>query len=70
MALPYRGWKSTKLHLALIAMGLLTLVYGLAGFPVDAFASYATALIAATGVYSSAAAAEKFRRPAPPHGEA
>jgi hypothetical protein len=62
----YRGWKSTKLHLALITMGIITGVYALAGFPVAAFGEFTMAITAAAGIYSSTAAAEKFVRPEPP----
>lgn len=63
----YRGWRSTKLHLALITMALVTGVYALTGFHVAAFGEYTMALIGAAGIYSSAAAVEKFaaRAPAP-----
>jgi ABC-type transporter Mla subunit MlaD len=50
----YRGWKSTKLHLALIAMGLVTGVYAFAGFPGDQFPTYCMTLTAAAGIYSGA----------------
>jgi hypothetical protein len=62
----YRGWRSTKLHLSLITMGLITFVYGMAGFPPAAFGEYTLALISAAGIYSAAATTEKFVRPAPP----
>ena len=62
----YRGWRSTKLHLALIAMAAILAVYVAAGLPPDQFGNYCTALIAATGIYSGAAAAEKFRKDGPP----
>jgi hypothetical protein len=62
----YRGWRSTKLHLSLITMGLITLVYGLAGCPAAAFGEYTLAIISAAGIYSAAATTEKFVRPAPP----
>ena len=56
-------WKSTKLHLALIAMATLTAVYAFSGFPVAAFGEYTIGLITATGIYSGARAAEKFVKP-------
>lgn len=59
----YRGWKSTKLHLALIVMGLMTAVYALAGFPPAAFGEFCFGLVSAAGVYSGAHAAEKFAKP-------
>ncbi len=55
-----RGWKSTKLHLALITMATVTVVYGFTGFNQAAFGEYAMALIGAAGIYSTTAAAEKF----------
>lgn len=61
----WRGWRSTKLHLALIVIGVLTVVYAAMGFPAGLFSIYTTAVIAAGGLYSGAAAAEKFA-PAPP----
>lgn len=62
----YRGWKSTKLHLALITMVILTVVYGIIGFPEAAFSQWSMALITAAGIYSASAAAEKFTTPQPP----
>ncbi len=56
----YRGWRSTKLHLALITMALITLVYSFAGFPESQFGTYCTALITAAGIFSGAAVAERF----------
>lgn len=61
----YRGWRSTKLHLALVTMALVTTVYGLAGFPPAAFGEFCMTIIAAAGIYSGAATAEKFV-PRPP----
>ncbi len=60
------GWHSTKLHLALIAMALISLAYAFTRFSEGVFGTYCTALIAATGVYSGTAAAEKFVKPKPP----
>lgn len=62
------GWHSTKLHLSLIGMGLVTIVYGLAGFPVMAFGEYCLALGTFAGIYSGARVSESFaQRPkAPP----
>lgn len=59
----YRGWRSTKLHLALITMGLATFAFGLAGAPDALFGEYCMALAAAGGVYSTSSAAEKFAKP-------
>ncbi len=62
----YRGWHSTKLHLALITMGLISIGYGLTGFSPTLFGEYCMALIAAAGVYSGSSVAEKLtgKRPA------
>lgn len=59
-------WKSTKLHLALIAMALMTAAYARTGFAADQFSNYCMWLTAAAGIYSSSSAAEKFVKPAPP----
>lgn len=56
----YHGWKSTKLHLALITMVLVCGGYVATGFASDLFSTFCTALLAAAGIYSSAATAEKF----------
>lgn len=55
-----RGWKSTKLQLALITMSIITVVYGLTGFSEAAFGEYTMALLGAAGIYSTTNAAEKF----------
>ncbi len=55
-----RGWKSTKLHLALITMTTITIVYGFTGFHQAAFGEFCMALIGASGIYSAANAAQKF----------
>ncbi len=55
---PNRGWKSTKLHLSLITMGLMTLAYYFAA--TASFDAYCNSLLFAAGIYTSAAAAEKF----------
>ena len=55
-----RGWKSTKLQLALITMSIVTVVYGLTGFSKAAFGEYTMALLGAAGIYSTTNAAEKF----------
>jgi len=59
----YRGWRSTKLHLALITMALVTLVYSLAGFPTDQFGTYCFTVTSAAGIFSGAAVAERFSKP-------
>lgn len=69
MSAPYRsGWKSTKLHLSLITMGVLTLVYvfvvARTGEPAG-FGEYCIAMISAAGIYSGSRVAESFaQRPA------
>jgi hypothetical protein len=57
-----RGWGSTKLHLALIAMGLISAAYVSAGSPSEMFGTFTMGILGAAGVYSSAAAAEKFAK--------
>lgn len=58
-----RGWHSTKLHLALITMALMSAAYALAGFPVALFGEYCMGLIAAAGVHAGSATVEKFAKP-------
>ncbi len=60
-----RGWRSTKLHLALITMGLVSAAYGAAGFDHALFGEYCMALIAAAGIFSGSATVEKFVKPHP-----
>jgi hypothetical protein len=57
------GWKSTKLHLALISMALITGAYALIGFPKDQFATFGGLLLAAAGIYSTANTVTKFSKP-------
>lgn len=52
------GWKSSKLHLALIAMTLITVVY--AWRPGPAFSEYAGWIFAAAGMYSGSRVLETF----------
>lgn len=56
----YRGWRSTKLHLSLITMGLVCVGYAATGFAQAAFGEFCMALMGAAGIYSSAATVEKF----------
>lgn len=66
-----RGWRSTKLHLALVTMALITGVYALAGFPGQSFEAFTLGLLGAAGIYSSASTAEKFSpRPSSPPTQA
>ncbi len=58
-----RGWQSTKLHLALITMGLISVAYGLTEFSHDLFSTYCMSLLAAAGIYSGAAVAENLKKP-------
>ena len=44
-------------------MALVTLVYSLAGFPPHEFGVYCTTLIAAAGIFSGSAVAERFAAP-------
>lgn len=56
------GWRSTKLHLALITMVLVTVVYGIAGFEPQYFGEYCMGLLGAAGIYSVSNTAQKFSR--------
>lgn len=61
-----RGWRSTKLHLALLCVLIITLVYVIGLHCADdQFSTYVTGLLGAAGVYSGSSAAEKFA-PVPP----
>lgn len=60
-----RGWRSTKLHMALLVMALMTGVYIHAGTPDAQFGEYCLGLLGAAGIYSGASTAEKFVRPPP-----
>ena len=62
----YRGWKSTKLHLSLIAMALISGAYAWAGFPLVAFGEYCMAILGAASIYSGSATVEKFVKPKAP----
>lgn len=55
----YRGWRSTKLHLALITMAFICGGYVLTGHRPDEFATFCTFLLAATAIYTGAAVIEK-----------
>lgn len=63
-----RGWKSTKLQLAVLTMSVITLVYAFTGFHQAAFGEYVIGLLGAAGIYSTTNAAEKFavRKSDPP----
>jgi hypothetical protein len=57
-----RGWRSTKLHLALITMGLISIAYIAAGCPESAFDGFCVGLLGAAGIYSAASTTEKFAK--------
>lgn len=59
----YRGWKSTKLHLALITQGLISGMYVGAGCPKELFGTFCMWLLAATGIFSGADLAQRFMAP-------
>lgn len=65
-----RAWKSTKLHLTLIAMALVTGIYGVVGFTPGEFSQYCIAIVSLTAAYAGANAAQKFAKPptTPPPG--
>lgn len=56
----YRGWRSTRLHLALITMAAVTAVYWRVGFKPEQFDGYCMALIAAAGIFSGTSTADRF----------
>lgn len=61
----YRGWRSTKLHLALVSMGLIVVGFMATGAKESLYGEFCMALIAAAGIYSGASTAEKFVKPPP-----
>lgn len=58
-----RGWKSTRLHLACVAMALMTAYAARSGFPREMFDTFCMGILAAAGIYSGAHTFEKTRRP-------
>lgn len=58
---PYRGWHSTKLHLALIAMALITLGYAMTGWNEHAFDGFVMGILGGAAIYSTGATLEKLR---------
>lgn len=54
------GWRSTKLHLALITMVLATVVYAFIGWPEAQFTGYCVTLLGAAGIFSGTRTAESF----------
>lgn len=68
---PYRGWQSTKLHLSLVTMGILSIAFACVIWidranAAAAFGQFTMGLLGAAGIYSAASSAEKFTRPAEP----
>lgn len=61
----YRGWRSTKLHVSLIAMAILVFVYWKMGFPHAQFADLCNALTMIAGFFAGASAVEKFTKADP-----
>jgi hypothetical protein len=61
----YRGWRGTRLHLALIAMSLIAGAYALAGFPAEQYATFTMSLLGAAGIYTGAETAARFAAPKP-----
>lgn len=59
----YRGWRSTKLHVSLLAMLVVTVVYWRMGLPAAQFGEFCNALIMGAGFYAGASAVEKFTKP-------
>lgn len=73
MLMTRSGWYSTKLHVALIMMALVTLVFWRMGFPAERFETYCIAMNLAAGIYSGTRVGETFaqrRAPAVPTGGA
>jgi hypothetical protein len=60
------GWKSRKLWLSVLAMGLILAGYVLCGHPDSAFGTFCTAILAAKGMHSVANLTEKLKTPAAP----
>ncbi len=58
----YRGWRSTKLHLALITMALVCAGYVAIGMPSETFGEACMALIASAGIYSTGSVVETLTR--------
>ncbi len=52
----YRGWRSTKLHLALIHMALVSSAFVWMGFPTDLYGEFCAALAAGAFIFSGASA--------------
>jgi hypothetical protein len=61
MSAPYHGWHSTKLHLALITMALMSIAYAWTGFSPALFGEFCMGLCAAAGIYSGSSVVEKLK---------
>ncbi len=55
----YRGWRSTKFHLSLISMAVVTYGYVGAGSPESLYGSFVMAVLGAAGIYAGARVTEK-----------
>lgn len=62
---PYRGWKSTKLHLALIAMAAIFAGYAATGFDPQCFGAFVMGMLGGAAVYGGGNVAEKLGAPPP-----
>lgn len=60
---PYRGWRSTKLQLSLIAMAVVTGAYAMTGFNEHAFDGFVVGILGAAAIYTGGNVAEKRRTP-------
>lgn len=58
-----RGWRSSKLHLALITMVLIVGGWIWAGAPIALYSEMCTALVMTAALYVGPATVEKFLRP-------
>ncbi len=56
-----RGWRSTKLHLALITMTLVCVGWVAAGHPASLYGEACTALITAAGIHAAGSTMEKLK---------
>lgn len=62
---PRSGWHSSKLHLSLITMAVLTVGWLVMGATEGTYGEWAMGVIAAAGIYSSSRVAESFASRAP-----
>lgn len=63
---PKSGWSSSKLHLALITMAVITGVYLGCGISDVFFGEFVMGILGAAGIYSSSRVAESFAQRRPP----